>query len=394
MKKRRACEVGNFDTKLIGEQYIKAIDKKDKDKTESEKPITILNMVSGAKDRRSFGNKKKNSLVNLLDVTITTPREPAANGRFFVGGLAFTEGGSTILKPTSDDKKSENPLTIIEMLTALGLASYFEDTSNPKRTEVIDLSTCLPTEEYYDTEKDYVELLSNKLKGIHVVKFNDDAFNGAEITIDIESVLINPEGATAQMASTYDWNGEVLPEMEGHEYKTILNIDIGSIDVNISILRNGEFIELFGIKGGTTKVLRKIGTDIKHDYNLDYNIDPHKVDYHIRNDVPFYVGDELVNDLKDRAKRAYALESLYLANNVTMELKDRGIEKSGINMCNMTGGGTQWMKADFWDKFKSQHMTIKSPPRPRFANVEGAYKALVMEDLESEEANEEVFSQA
>lgn len=384
MMRKIACEVGNFDTKLVGEEYIK----------DNTQVITVLNMVSEGKDRRDYGGKVKNP-INLLDVTIETKADPISCGRWFVGGLAFSEG-SMILKPTSEDKKSENPLTIIQLLTTVAFYLYEADPKNPKRTESIKLSTCLPTEEYWSTDElDYVAELMKRLPGTHKVKFNDKSFNGAEITINIDKVLVNPEGTAGQMAITYDWDGNVLKEMVGMEHKTIMNIDIGSIDVNVSIQSNGDFVEkgFFGIKGGTTEVLRQIAKEIKDNKKYGYEPDPHKIDYHLRTGKPLYIGDIEVKDLKEIAARQYAKAAWSLSNKITNELKDKGIEKHEISIMNMNGGGTEWMKNDFIKHFTVPNMKVQSPKQPRFANVEGALKALMFEEMEAAAASDEVFEQ-
>lgn len=376
MRKLIACEVGNFDTKLVTEDYRK----------NKEKKISVLNIVSRARKRRSYGKKTKN-LINLLDVTIESPA--LKKERWFVGGLAFKEG-EEYMKPTRETKKAENPQTIIQLLTTIAYQLY--DPEKPVKTETIALSTLLPTEEYW-SEKDYVEILRKKLKGKHKVIFHDEAFKGAEITLDIEHLLINPEGAVGQIACVYDWDGKVQKNIKNYEYKTILNIDIGSIDTDVSILKEGEFLEKgsFGIKGGTTAVLRDIAKDIKAIYGHEFDI--HKLDYHIRTKKPLYIGNkEITKEISEIAEKHYANSAKLLADRITEELQDRRINKYEINITNMIGGGAPFFKNGFINHFANEYMEIVMPEDPRFANVEGALKALLFEmQQQSSEEDDEIF---
>lgn len=92
MKRMIGCEVGNYDTKLMTREkaLINLIEAKGGSKINDAAMLNILNVVAPAKERRSLGAGNK-ALINLLDVTIET-KEAEACGRWFVGGLAHTEG--------------------------------------------------------------------------------------------------------------------------------------------------------------------------------------------------------------------------------------------------------------------------------------------------------------
>lgn len=391
-KKLIGCEVGNFDTKLVAEDMI------DIAKGEYlDEPIAILNMISIGKNRRSYANnlsgKKDQSLINLLDVTIETEADPLACGRWFVGGLAFKEG-SKILKPTKKNKKSENPQTIILMLTAL--AYYLYDPKNPVKTESVRLSTLLPTEEYFPKEndpKDYIKILDEKLHGKkHTVEFHDKAFNGAKITIDINDLIISPEGAVAQIASIYNWDASVKEEFKGLENKKLMNIDFGSIDTNVSILEDGEFMQkgIFGFKGGTTEVLKEIAADVEDEKG--HLFDTFKLDYHIRSKRPLLLGDEDITEYFTKTTTSrYNTAGWGMANSIIDEMEDRGISINEISIINFTGGGSQFFKPSVEPQVKGVKTKVVEPKRPRYANAEGALKQLIFERISENSASKEVF---
>ncbi|EOD01468.1 hypothetical protein L21TH_0515 [Caldisalinibacter kiritimatiensis] len=378
MRKLIACEVGNFDTKLVGEEY----------KQNKEDKVSVLNIVSRARYRRSYGKKVKN-LINLLDVTIESPS--LVTERWFVGGLAFKEG-EEYMKPTRVTKKAENPQTIIQLLTTI--AYYLYDSKNPKKTETIALSTLLPTEEYWSEEKDYIKILEDKLKGKHKVIFNDEAFNGAEITLDIERLLINPEGAVGQIACVYGWDGNVRSDIVDYEFKTILNIDIGSIDTDVSILKEGDFLEKgnFGIKGRHYSSVKRYCKRYKTIYGHEFDI--HKLDYHLRTKRPLYIGNKEINkEIYQISEKHFSNSAKLLADKISEELQDRRINKYEINITNMIGGGTPFFKDGFINHFANEYMEIKVPEDPRFANAEGALKALLFEMQQSSQEDDEIFGE-
>lgn len=391
------CEVGNFDTKLVAANMI---DIKEDDYKDKVKPVAILNMVSTGQDRRTYGNDKvggkARSLVNLLDVTIEAVDSEAC-GRWFVGGLAF-KVGKKIIKPNKNTKKSESPQTIIMMLTTI--AYYLFDPNNPIKTKRIKLSTLLPSEEYApkkisnkDVEdKDYVDIFSKKLIGKHKIIFNDPAFLGAEITIEIEDLSINPEGAVAQIASIYNWEGQIKKEFQGLENKIIMNIDFGSIDTNVSILEDGEFVDdgIFGFKGGTVEVLKQISQDIESSEGV--LIDTFKIDFHIRSKRPIFAGDKDITELLDKLKEErYKQAGWAMANDVNEQLSDRGIDTNGISIIGFSGGGSQFFRKSVEPKVKGVQTKITEPKNARFANAEGACKQLVFDRYSSEEESKDIF---
>lgn len=371
MKRMIGCEVGNYDTKFMTREkaLIDLIVAKGGQKIDDAVVMPILNAVAPAKERRSLGVGNK-ALINLLDVTIDT-KEKEACGRWFVAGLAHTEG-TQIFKPTRDDEKSENPMTIVMLLTTIAFALY--DPAKTKQKEVVSLGTLLPTEEYF---KDGIaQRFVDKIKGEHKITFNDAAFKGCEITVKIsEDVELLPEGAAGQTATTFDWNGQ--PFDPSYTMKTVVNIDIGSIDTDVSIMQDGEFVSkgFFGIKGGTTDVLRSIATELSE--NHGYKPDTHKLDYHIRTKKPLLIGNQIVDSLDKIAESHYEQSAWILSNKLTEELKDRAIDKQQLNGVNLIGGGPEFFEKGFKRHFESSHMKIVVPANARFKNVEGVLKSLV-----------------
>ena len=254
MKKFIGCEVGNYDTKLITKEksIIDLADNKDKQVISDEEVLIlgVKNVVAPAQERRTL-KLSTSELISSLDVTIET-KEPEANGRWFVGDIALREG-SQILKPTQEDKKSKNPTTLIMILTTIAYALY--DPNSPSVSETIGLGTLLPTEEYFNS--DHAEIFKQKLKGEHTVTFNDPAFKNAKITFTIdENIELIPEGAAGQIGTVFNWDGFTFDK--NYNKKTILNIDIGYIDTDVSIFHDGDFLSkgFFGFKSGTKTLYR------------------------------------------------------------------------------------------------------------------------------------------
>lgn len=367
---RIACEVGNYDTKLISKDLIDLLISKGGTKVDEDAAvINILNAVAPAKERRILGVGKKH-LINLLDVSIET-KEKEACGRWFVGGLAHTEG-TRLFKPTRDDEKSQNPLTMVLLLTTLAFALY--DPSKGKQKEVVSLGTLLPTEEYF--KEGIVEKFIHKIVGEHKVVFHDPMFKGAEVIVKINNdVELLPEGAAGQTATTFGWDGQ--PFDNDYRNKMVANIDIGSIDTDISIMEGGEFVSkgFFGIKGGTTDTLRSIASEINEKWG--YKVDTHRLDYHIRSNKPLLIGNKEVKNLKEMADAHYEQSAWLMSNKLTEELKDRAIFKHQINEVNLIGGGIEFFEQGLKRHFESSHMQIVVPKNARFKNVEGVLKALI-----------------
>lgn len=387
MNKLLACEIGNYDAKFMTRENAlkELIESKGGKNIDDGSVLNILNIVAPAKERRSLGGVK--SLINLLDVTITTSEESAC-GHYFVGGLALKEG-SQIFKPTREDEKSKNPTTLVIMLTTLAFALF--DPKEPTKKEIVNLGTLLPTEEYF--KDGYAVEFVNKLTGEHKVKFNDPAFQGGEITIKINNVELLPEGAAGQTATTFDWNGEAFDK--DYVTKSVMNIDIGSIDTDISIMQEGEFISkgFFGIKGGTTEVLRSISNEIKEKHG--YGLDTHRLDYHVRSKKPILMGTKSVPDteIADMVDKHYAKNAWILSNKITEELQDRLIEKHQLNEVNLIGGGPEFFEKGFKKHFETGYMKIQVPKNARFKNVEGVLKSLIFKATETDEAEGEIFDQ-
>lgn len=385
MKRMIGCEVGNYDTKLMTREkaLIELIVAKGGTKVDDAVVMHILNAVAPAKERRSLGVGNK-ALSNLLDVTIETGEKEAC-GRWFVGGLAHIEG-TQIFKPTREDEKAENPMTIVMLLTTLAFALY--DPSKTKQKEVVSLGTLLPTEEYF--KDDIAHRFVGKIKGEHKVTFNDAAFKGSEITIKIsDDVELLPEGAAGQTATTFDWNGQ--PYDPSFSTKMVVNIDIGSIDTDVSIMQEGEYLSkgFFGIKGGTTDVLRSIATELNDKHG--YKPDTHKLDYHIRSKKPLLIGNQVINNLSEIAESHYEQSAWLLSNKLTEELKDRAIDKQQLNEVNLIGGGPEFFEKGFKRHFESKDMRIVVPANARFKNVEGVLKSLIFRSQVATEG--EVFEE-
>ena len=373
MKKFIGCEVGNYDTKLMTrEKSIMSYSELKKGQlltSEEAMVLGIINVVAPGHERRSL-KLSTDSLYNLLDVTIET-KELEANGRWFVGDLALKEG-SQILKPTREDEKWKNPTTLIMILTTIAFALF--DPALPVKKENIGVGTLLPTEEYFKGKN--AEEFLKRLKGEHTVIFNDAAFNGAKITFNIDNnVELIPEGAAGQVATIFDWEGFTYDPQ--YNKKVIMNIDIGYIDTDVSVMREGDFVSkgFFGLKSGTSDVLMNIANQIALEY--DYKIDTHLLDYYIRTKKPLMIGSKEVKNLSEIAEKQFAQSAWLLSNKLSEELRDKAISKQELNEVNIIGGGANFYVLGLQKHFETEHMTLNMPTNTRFKNVEGVLKSLL-----------------
>jgi plasmid segregation protein ParM len=330
----------------------------------------IMNVVAPGYDRRIM-KAEKGHLSNFLDVNIEINKKDL--GRYFVGGLAFTESRDDLMERTSSDTKADNQDTIILLMTGLAYSLY--DPNNLKKTENIAIGTLLPTEEYFidDLLKKYDEnfVESNQYK----IKFNSPLFNKAEITLNFVDRDIIPEGTAAAVASTYNTNGSPKADMKNVENEIHLGIDIGAITTDISLLENGEFNTkgFFGLPIGTSQPQDKIIADIKAETGLE--LTRHQVDYYLRNEKPLKlnvngVHIDFTQRLKDMKEARYKWFIKLLMNSLNKELSTRGIKKALIDKVNMAGGGSIIAKDYFEKEFKSG--VVKLVDNPRFANANGA----------------------
>lgn len=383
------CEVGNYDTKLMtrDDKVMSLLKGREGVVVDDGMTTNVLNVVSRGSQRRSLGSVKP-ILVNLLDVTITT-KDKQACGRWFVGALAIKEGVNQI-KPTREDEKYKNPITNVLMLTTLAYSLF--DPNEAVKTERVRLGTLLPTEEYF-TEGAAVQF-KEKLVGTHTIKFNDPAFEGAIITLTIEKdIEILPEGAAGQTATTFDWDGN--PFDEEYENKTIMNIDIGSVDTDVSIMEEAEFKSkgFFGLKGGTKDVLRGIASEINQIHG--HTVDTHKLDHFIRFNKLLKIGTIEVKDLQEIAERHYDEHAWTLANELTEQLKDRQIDKGSLHEVNLIGGGPEFFEKGIVKHFgNSSYMSIKVAENARFKNVEGVLKTLLFRLAEKSSQDDGVYEES
>lgn len=387
MNKRVGCEVGNFDTKfmtknpeivgLLTERGYKA-------DSDSKVTLNIINVVSPAMMRRSFGTGM-NALENKLDVTIKSNDEAVSN-RWFVGGLALREGKDQF-KPNSETEKSKNPMTMVMLLTTLAYSLY--DPKNPIKNETVALGTCLPPEEYFCETEDKQAMFLKKIKGEHEVIFNDPAFNGARIRLNIVETELLPEGTGSHIANTYDWDGNFKdPKIEE---KSVLTIDIGSIDITVSYMNKGEFSGngFFGIKGGTIDVLREISMRIHEEHGTKF--EPHEIDFHLRNEKPLLIPQKdngsvtlSATELNAIMKTEYSKKAMLISNELAEQLRDRGIRKEFLHHINLAGGGAEFFKPGLDKYFDARNAKMVVSENARFKNVEGALKSLTFSSIQNE----------
>ncbi len=354
---------------------------------EEIKKVEVMNVISPGYVRRTISGGKL-QLVNLLDVNVLEGNKDL--GRYFVGGLAYKAARGDLMERTREDKKSKSLETLIVLVTGVAFSLY--DPISPKNKYQVDLGTVLPIEEYFKDElKD--EFYAKLYGKTFTVKFNDEAFKGAEITITFTNVVVAAENVAATVYYAYDDDGEYKKDYANLTEEIHLGIDIGSITTDVAIIDGGEFISLFGIPMGTSEPLDKIIQDLKDQYDLE--ISRHQLDYIIRKEKPLKINiNGEVKDLTDalniiKENRYRNFVSL-LVNKIHKELSVNGINTKLINRVNMIGGGALTCYNLFSEAFSLSNVNLVEDPR--FANSKGVLK-LIMSQVESEEiAQDEVLN--
>lgn len=355
---------------------------------DGKEKLEIMNVVAPGYNRRILGGIEKGQLVNLLDVTISKDGVPFDIGRYFVGGLAFKENRGDLIEKSKRDIKAKSVQTIVLMVTGIAYSLY--DPQEPVKTENVAIGTLLPTEEFFCTSEDLVSELEKELTGSYTIKFNSNAFKGAEITINIVDKEIQPEGAAGHLAAIYNMDGSVKDDIEV-ENEVQLGIFIGSITTEVSVYNNGTFDArgMFGLNLGTAEPLDKIIGD------LDLDLTRHQVDHFILTKKPFIVnvnGERLdyTERLNKFAENRYKIFVRQLCNEINKKLNKQGINMELITRVNLGGGGAIATFDAFKDEFRAGNVHLINDAR--FANARGSLYAIA-DKRKQENANDEVFDE-
>jgi len=359
----------------VGNDALKII--LDQPNYEGKTKIEVMNVVAQGYKRRIMGTEKGHP-ANLLDVTITSEGKAIGSGRYFVGGLAFSENRDDLIEKTKRDVKATNIDTIILLMTGIAYSLY--DPNKPIKTESIALGTLLPTEEYwYDGEDkagnvlpdDYlVKEFEKRLQKEYTVKFHSPVFKNAEITIKIEDYDIVPEGVAGHMAVIYDEKGNTREGVKV-ENEVHLGIIIGSITTEVSVYNNGEFDPrgFVGIPLGTSDPLDKIID------SLGIDMTRHQVDYLLRNKKQLNVNMggntiDLTPRLNSEAEDKFGFFTKQVVNSLNKKLSRQGIKTNLVTRINLGGGGAITTADSFKKEFNHGNIVLANDPR--FANALGA----------------------
>lgn len=175
-------------------------------------------------DLTLMDREAKSKILSDLDVVITSE---SINGRFFVGDLAVANK-EQIIEPGT--RKVNNPIIAIPLITMLAL-NIPED----KKEEDFKVVCGLPITEYTADR----EAFKAKLVGKYKVVFKTPALKGREVTVNIDDVIVMPEGVAVIINQMLDDSGVKFRNKELREGHYGV-IDIGSFTTDIPIIVNGK----------------------------------------------------------------------------------------------------------------------------------------------------------
>lgn len=349
------------------------------------KTFTLKNVIAPGRDRRLF-QQEVGELEEFLDVSITSNNEDL--GRFFVGDLALQEGGQFLREKNIGSSKASNQDTYVLVLTALAFNLY--DPQYPKKTEYISLGSCLPTEEYYTDGT--VDKFGNKIKGRHTVKFNHPNFQGAEVSLIVQDLIVIPEGAAAMINETYDEDGNVIKEKEKTQNRLHITVDIGALTVDISAMENGKSIGslTFGINKGVFNALDGAIEEIAREYN-GYSVTRHKLIGAMLNDDGVLPYKQKDIDAKPYIKKQFEELGAEIARQITNKMKrERPNIENEVYATYIVGGGA-YSLAEILPTYLNDYQ-LDFPEDPLNENARGAYKSaksLLKNSHSKEEKQEE-----
>lgn len=380
----------------VGNDAIKVVMLEENNGDAAIKKCEVMNVLSPGYSRRNYGVKKAH-LSNLLDVTVYEESKQAERrsfGRYFVGGLAYKENRGDIIERTAEDIKAESDDTIILLTTSIAYALF--NPGNPIKTENVALGTLLPTEEFFNDKDDLRQKFQEKLLNkTYTVEFHDPEFLGAKITINIIDEEINPEGAAAALAYSFNIDGNEKEDIGNIMEEVHLGIDIGSVTTDVSVFEYGEFSPKghFGVLLGTSQPLDKIAADIKDEWDAD--ITRHQLDYIIRNNKKLVINvngksQDITEELKKHKDEKFGHFIKLLVNNINKELRIRGVNTAFISRVNMAGGGSILYIDGFKKEFKKDNVYLAEDAR--YANATGALISVILKRKLSEAAADEVLS--
>lgn len=374
----------------VGNDALKIVQRGEKELIKHE----IMNIISLGYERRVFKGNKKTKLVNLLDVNIYVQEKDSFKdlGRYFVGGLAFSEARGDLIEKTAEDVKAESEYTLKVLLTGLAYALY--DIDKETKHENIELGSVLPIEEYFEEglEEKFKNQLLNKT---YKVKFNAEEFGQAEKIMTFTRVNIEAEGIAASYSYTYDFDGSKKEDMDNLENETHLGIDIGSITTEVAVLENGEFNPkgLFGLDIGTSIPLDQIAADLENEHQVE--LSRHQLDYMLRKQKELKInnGSEII-DLTEKLDKMSKVQFDYfiklVVSRINKEFNRRGVNTKFFNRVTMCGGGAVLSFDKFKNEFKKGNVVLAKDPR--YANAIGALTALIINKSYEDEAAAEVLS--
>jgi len=307
----------------------------------TKRELFIMNILAPWHERRIVSEDTRFPL-NLLEVEVISKNQNI--GKYFVGGMAYNFNRGILKERSVADRhngKANDSDTMIVLLTSIAL-SLLKSNSKIIKEKVI-LGTMLPTEEYFKNQKKNVEVLEDKLKGVHRVKFLNPIFNGVEVEFEIVGVSTQPEGLCAMNAIMYDDDGNLLTEYENnYSERTILGFDIGALTSDVTVVHNFELRTFFGIDKGTIDPLNRIIDYIKTEYKV--TVPRHKLDNAIiRNEKLLIYGEEIPN-LSSTCREYIDHEARQLVDEFTSKAAAAGIQLPDIGLLILCGGGSLLFK--------------------------------------------------
>lgn len=327
-----------------------------------EESIVIPNIIGDASLYDVLETEEDRNPVNCLDISIKSNGEDL--GRKYVGDLAIQMGFTE--RPLGMCKYNNNNI-LFAVLAGIAYALY--EPEKPIKTVNIALGTCLPTREAIF--KDKVKEHETRFIGTHKVKFHNEVFNGAEVTVKIHKIETISDGLAPLYDMVTDKKGNILPEYEYEDDKSIIFEYMFDIIVNIGwAITDIGAVDNFGL---IPELNRSINKGIIHAEERiiqylnfkDFDISIHDLDCYIREKRSNYIlaSNDKIIDIKGIKDVEFRRLSNALLNkvNTSIEIMPSNL-LSHINQIVVTGGGAILLKEYIEDRIGNYKIVISKTP--------------------------------
>lgn len=323
----------------------------------------VPSFISAGFNLRNYTYSEKNYKKDQLFDVFVTSQVAKINGRYFVGKLAYNESKARLTERNPLSAKSEDDVLLIVLLTSLAYHLLQEEPNS--LVEYVKLYIGIPIEEFFSTKKNYKQILSEKLKTTHTIKFLEKAFNNAEIKIVVENVEFVPEGTGAFFT---------FVKTEDDFKMNRLLIDMGRYTTDVLYFENGEFQRngFIGISEGTATPISEIQRYLLTNYSLNFSY--FQIDNAIREKDKKIKAYGEIYDLSEIADNAFKNFNMLIVNKIAEKIMQNAINLAEIDEVCLVGGGAILMRNYINLESITNKTNIVFSENPIMANAIGNYK--------------------